>query len=123
MNIEYNAVDVKKRIEAEFERRGEKAYKALPEKLGMSKSTLENKSMPKADTLARIADYLDVSVDSLLGRHTAVAAVAPASNAGQLLSVFNRLSAEDQQRLIIVANSFLDFDEKKKPNVSNAVLV
>ena len=38
--------------------------------LGISNNTLHNMktSMPKSDTLARIADYLNVSVDYLLGR-------------------------------------------------------
>lgn len=38
--------------------------------LGISANTLHNMktSMPKTDTLAKIADYLGVSVDYLLGR-------------------------------------------------------
>ena len=38
--------------------------------IGLGKNTLMNfkTSMPKADNLAKIADYLDVSVDYLLGR-------------------------------------------------------
>ena len=38
--------------------------------LNMGPNTMSNfkTSMPKADTLARIADYLDCSVDYLLGR-------------------------------------------------------
>jgi transcriptional regulator with XRE-family HTH domain len=40
--------------------------------LGISANTLHNMktSMPKTDTLAKIADYLNVSVDYLLGRET-----------------------------------------------------
>lgn len=38
--------------------------------IGLGKNTLMNfkTSMPKADNIAKIADYLDVSVDYLLGR-------------------------------------------------------
>lgn len=40
--------------------------------LGIGSNTMQNMktSMPKTDTIARIADYLDVSVDYLLGRET-----------------------------------------------------
>lgn len=40
------------------------------EKIGLGRNTMANlkTSMPKADTLAKIADYLNCSVDYLLGR-------------------------------------------------------
>ena len=65
----YNAITIKKRIIEIFENRGIKPYKILP-KIGLSKNTLDsaNISMPKADTLAIIADYLETSTDYLLGR-------------------------------------------------------
>ena len=69
MNNGYNVLEIKSRLIREFEKRGVKPYKILPE-IGLSKNTLDNanKSMPKADTLAKIADYFDCSVDYLLGR-------------------------------------------------------
>ena len=69
MNNQYNAVSVKKRILSLFDTRGLKPYKILPQ-LGLSKNTLDgsNTSMPKADTLAIIADYLETTTDYLLGR-------------------------------------------------------
>lgn len=49
-----------------------KGYKLsdMFETIGIGKNTMSNlkTSMPKADTLAKIADYLDCSVDYLLGR-------------------------------------------------------
>ena len=44
--------------------------KKLLEDVGLGFNTMSNMktSMPKADNLARIADYLDCSVDYLLGR-------------------------------------------------------
>lgn len=68
MNNQYNAVSVKKRILSLFDTRGLKPYKILPQ-LGLSKNTLDgsNTSMPKADTLAIIADYLETTTDYLLG--------------------------------------------------------
>lgn len=72
MKFEYDAKTIKARINALFEQRGIKAYKVMPE-LGLATRTTDpsNVSMPKADTLAKIADYLDVSVDELLGRDPA----------------------------------------------------
>lgn len=69
MNNQYNAVSIKKRITSIFNNRGLKPYKILPQ-LGLSKNTLDgaNVSMPKADTLAIIADYLETTTDYLLGR-------------------------------------------------------
>lgn len=69
MNNGYNVLEIKSRLIREFEKRGVKPYKILP-KIGLSKNTLDsaNKSMPKADTLAKIADYFGCSVDYLLGR-------------------------------------------------------
>jgi len=69
MNNHYNAVSIKKRILSLFDTRGLKPYKILPQ-LGLSKNTLDgsNTSMPKADTLAIIADYLETTTDYLLGR-------------------------------------------------------
>lgn len=67
--MKYSSLAVKSRILAMLDEKNIKAYKILPE-IGLSKNTLDgaNKSMPKADTLAIIADYLDCSVDYLLGR-------------------------------------------------------
>lgn len=69
MNNEYNATTIKKRIFSVFTERGLKPYKTLPQ-IGLSKNTLDgaNVSMPKADALAIIADYLETSTDYLLGR-------------------------------------------------------
>lgn len=46
------------------------SVKKLLEDVGLGFNTMANMkaSMPKADNLARIADYLDCSVDYLLGR-------------------------------------------------------
>lgn len=69
MNNQYNALSVKKRILSLFDTRGLKPYKIIPQ-LGLSKNTLDgsNTSMPKADTLAIIADYFETTTDYLLGR-------------------------------------------------------
>lgn len=68
--MNYFSGDIAKRIELLFDNINEKPYKVFPEKLGLAKNTLNNfrSSMPKADNLAKIADYLNCSVDYLLGR-------------------------------------------------------
>ena len=65
----YNPIDVQKRIK-EIADGKEIAYSAMWEALEMGQNTMQNlkTSMPKSNTLAKIADYLDCSVDYLLGR-------------------------------------------------------
>ena len=69
MENEYISSDVSERIKKRLKEFGMTAEQMLSE-LGMGKRTLQNykTSMPKADNLAYIADYLDCSVDYLLGR-------------------------------------------------------
>lgn len=61
MQIVYNAIELKDKLRKMFKNRNEQYYKILPT-LGISKNTLDkdNTSMPKLDTLAVIADYLDL---------------------------------------------------------------
>lgn len=65
----YTAIDIKSRCIDEIKDHGYSVQPFLIS-VGLSKSTLDgaNKSMPKADTLAKIADGLNLSVDYLLGR-------------------------------------------------------
>ena len=65
----YNSNEIAKRIKA-IAKEKHIAIAEMLEKINLSKNTMNNfkTSMPKADNLARIADYLDCSVDYLLGR-------------------------------------------------------
>lgn len=69
MENEYISSDISERIKKRLKEFGVTAEQMLSE-LEMGKRTLQNykTSMPKADNLAYIADYLDCSVDYLLGR-------------------------------------------------------
>ena len=69
MENEYVSSEVSEKIKRRLKEFGITAEEMLSE-LGMGKRTLQNykASMPKADNLAKIADYLDCSVDYLLGR-------------------------------------------------------
>lgn len=65
----YNSQDIAERIKNAAAQNNCKLGDMFAE-LGISANTLHNMktSMPKTDTLAKIADYLGVSVDYLLGR-------------------------------------------------------
>ena len=105
MDIAYNAIEIKARISEAFELRGEKAYKVLPQ-IGLAQGTLDkaNKSMPKADTLARIADYLGCSVDYLLGRPAD--GISPEEQT--LLDLFRACSDVDRAQLLDLAKLYAD---------------
>lgn len=65
----YNSSNVAERIKATAKARNV-SIKVVLENVGLGFNTMSNMktSMPKADNLARIADYLNCSVDYLLGR-------------------------------------------------------
>lgn len=65
----YNSSDVSDKIKL-LAKSNKVSVKKLLEDVGLGFNTMSNmkKSMPKADNLAKIADYLDCSVDYLLGR-------------------------------------------------------
>lgn len=65
----YNSKDIALRIKL-LAKQKNIAISEMLEKIGLSKNTMNNfkTSIPKADNLAKIADYLNCSVDYLLGR-------------------------------------------------------
>lgn len=65
----YVSNDIAIRIKSLAKAKGVSVKKLL-EDVGLGYNTMSNlkTSMPKADNLARIADYLDCSMDYLLGR-------------------------------------------------------
>lgn len=76
--------------------------------VNLSTATFSNfrTSMPKADTLAKIADYLDVSVDYLLGR-------SPDKGSNfEFWKKFNRLSERDKLKLELRAEDMLQESEE-----------
>ena len=66
---EYLSYDIALRIK-EVAKNNDIVLRQMLEEIGLSKGTMDNlrTSMPKADNLAKIADYLDVSMDYLMGR-------------------------------------------------------
>jgi transcriptional regulator with XRE-family HTH domain len=65
----YFSIDVSERIKSLAKQR-KVSMKQLLSDVGLGFNTMSNMktSFPKADNLAKIADYLDCSVDYLLGR-------------------------------------------------------
>ena len=69
----YNSQNVAERIK-NVAKSKKIPVKAMLKEIGLSEQTLQNMktSMPKADNLAKIADFLDCSVDYLLGRSDSI---------------------------------------------------
>ena len=69
LSIMYISTEIAERIKNMSKIRNVSVRKLLAD-VGLGFNTMSNMktSMPKADNLARIADYLDCSVDYLLGR-------------------------------------------------------
>ena len=69
----YNSQNVLLRINALIDSK-KVVKKEMFAKIGLHENTLSNmkNSMPKADNLAKIADYLECSVDYLLGRTNSI---------------------------------------------------
>jgi transcriptional regulator with XRE-family HTH domain len=111
----YKCDDVLKRIEFELAKIGKKPSPAGIE-MGLSKNSIANfkNSMPKADTLAIVADYLNVSVDYLLGRdHPAVPASAPAMDAdtARMIMLFSQLSEKSRELLLHNAEMLAEIEQ------------
>ena len=76
--------------------------------IGLGSNTIAHlqTSMIAADSLAKIADYLNVSVDYLLGRSDDVGtSAAEDANAAELLAIYNRLSPVDRAKLLVYADN------------------
>ena len=65
----YNSNYIAERIKKLAQTKGVSVKKVL-EDVSLGRNTMSNfkNSMPKADNLAKIADYLDCSIDYLMGR-------------------------------------------------------
>ena len=87
--------------------------KRMLSEVGLGSNTMSNlkTSMIKADSLAIIADYLNVSVDYLLGRSDAPTMTLPpedidtsTTDGAALLAIYNRLSPVDRAKLLLYAD-------------------
>lgn len=94
----YNSQEIAERIKTAANNKNA-ALGAMFAELGISNNTLHNmkNSMPKADTLAKIADYLGCSVDYLLGRD--IKKGAPDNIRDAIIAKINELPDESLVRL------------------------
>lgn len=69
MKNEYISFEIAERIKFVAKQK-QKTISTMLESIGLGRNAMANlkTSMPKADNIAKIADYLDCSVDYLLGR-------------------------------------------------------
>ncbi len=104
-------------------KRNNTTQKKLSADLEINENTIKRMTDNKgisSFTLARIADYLHVSVDYLLGRdRPAVPAAAPAmdANTARMLSMFTQLSEEKQEFLLKQAEMYLESEQPSKKAV------
>ena len=94
------------------------SLKKLLESVGMGSNAMSNMktSMPKADNLAKIADYLNCSVDYLLGRTDF--SNTETSDEEKLINNFRSLN-EEGQNFIIQTMDFAQTKYGNKPSQEN----
>ncbi len=119
----YISTDVAERIK-EMAKIRSISVKQLLENVGLGFNTMSNMktSMPKADNLARIADYLDCSVDYLLGR-TDTPTVEISSNIGSITPLEAKVlfAYREKKNMQAAVEHLLDVNsasvQKEKPDV------
>lgn len=94
----YNSANIAERIKTVAKSKGVPVKKML-EDIGLGYNTMANMrtSMPKADNLAKIADYLGCSVDYLMGRDDESPDTGSESRTAELLRLFNSVPAENRK--------------------------
>ena len=100
----YNSQDISVRIKALAKSRGVQLKTMLAAcNLGVNTlANMNNGRMPLSDCVARIADYLDCSVDYLLGRaeHTKKENAPATSESERLVSIYGTLGDFERGRLL-----------------------
>lgn len=116
----YNSYNISERIK-ELAKNRKVSMKKLLIEVGLGFNTMSNMrtSMPKADSLAKIADYLDCSVDYLLGRTENIDSTYSINNQnstinGTQANVINNSNEhqDDMTEEFIKAFEKLDFADK-----------
>lgn len=114
----YSSYDVAQRINQSLKKKN-LSQKDMLETCKLSKnaisSMLSRGSMLRADNLAKIADYLDCSVDFLLGRNkpTKEGTGLLTESDQKLLDSFHLLEIKDQREIIAIIS--LKLNEAKLP--------
>ena len=108
----YNSNKIAERIKTTAKNKGV-SIKKLLEDIGLSYNTMTNMktSVPKADNLAKIADYLECSVDYLLGR---VDSPEIQKEKSMLIEYYDSLNREGQEQVFKYTKNLSKIDEYKK---------
>lgn len=107
--MEYNSVDTMKKIEQITLQQG-KSVRGVLERSGLSRSTVtvtkNRQNWIKVDSLAKIADELDCSVDYLLGRTENEKLFS--KDETQFLESLRKLSVFDKAEIVCLIKDKLD---------------
>lgn len=110
----YISSNVAQRIK-DLAKQQNKSVKDILSNAGLGSNTMSNMktSMPKADSLAKIADQLNCSVDYLLGRTEIKEAPAEAeAKANAVIEFYKRLNPQNRAVLDALLQSMLEQQEK-----------
>ena len=119
----YNSQEIVKIIKMKAKKKNKPVGKML-EECELSKnalSSMQSGYLPRIENLVKIADYLDISVDYLLGRTEKSSSSELTENEQELLSIFAKLTPEQQNRLIGRAEAMAEQNDSeaiKKDKVS-----
>jgi len=117
----YNPKDIAERIKKATKAKGV-TIKKLLEDVGLGFNTMSNMrtSVPKADNLAKIADYLDVPVDYLLGRDKFASGAKTLLTEDEGMRLYEALDIEDRaetrgmMKHMLTAEKYSEKEELKK---------
>ncbi len=117
----YNATEIATRINQTLKEK-QLSQKDMLEKCELSKnaisSMLSRGSMLRADNLARIADYLDCSIDYLMGRSSPSRSPYPLPN--DLVQKYNALPEDGKEEISYIINYKYEQYQKKRKSLSSS---
>lgn len=119
----YDATEIALRINQLLKEK-QLSQKDMLEKCDLSKnaisSMLSRGSMLRADNLARIADYLDCSIDYLMGRNHTSSKILSLSD--DLISKYNSLPEDGKAEITHMINYKYEQLQKKRKETSSPIL-
>lgn len=81
----------------------------------------KGESNPKNDKLQKIADYFGVPIDYLVnGKETLYEIAVQKVRQEKFVDMFNSLSPKDQDRIMLIMESFLNSDEYKEKEMQTS---
>lgn len=108
----YSAEEIAKKINLILKDKG-LSQKEMLEACELNKNTVSSmlyrNSIPRADNLAKIADYLECSVDYLLGRDSPTFVGSSVSQTSPFLTKFLQLDNKDQNEILALIEYKLKF--------------